>query len=111
MVAHICNPRTWDVKAGRTEDKSQPQLHSKFEVSLGYQKCIERKSEERRNERQEKRKRRVEGAGTLYEKERGPRTNDTESRGGFKGMHRFNGRMRTVKKTKHRPTIQRLVQP
>lgn len=91
----------------------------RFQASLSYIASLKSawatrnasKSEERRNERQEKRKRRMEGTGTLPEKVRSPRTNYTKSRGGFTGMHGLNGRLRTVKKTKHRPTIQRLVQP
>lgn len=33
MVAHACDPRTWEVEAGRSNVQSQPQLHSKFEAT------------------------------------------------------------------------------
>lgn len=38
MVAHIHNPRTFEVEIGGSESLGHPQLHSKFKNSLGYRK-------------------------------------------------------------------------
>lgn len=53
VVAQVCDPSTWDVKAGRTGNESQPQLHSKSEVSLDYTKHCrkEKKQKKKRNRR------------------------------------------------------------
>lgn len=34
MVAHTCNPNIWEAKAGALGVQEQPELLSKFEVSL-----------------------------------------------------------------------------
>lgn len=36
MVANFCDPSCWGGRVRGTGDRSQPQLHSEFEASLGY---------------------------------------------------------------------------
>ena len=36
LVTHAYNPSTQEMEAGGSEVQSPPQLHSKFEASLGY---------------------------------------------------------------------------
>lgn len=44
MVAHICNPSTREVDAGRTEVQGYPQLQNESEDSLGYMRvCLKKK--------------------------------------------------------------------
>lgn len=34
VVAHDCDPRAWEVEAGRSGVQIQPQIHNEFEASL-----------------------------------------------------------------------------
>lgn len=36
VLAHSCNPSTWEAKAGRSEVQDQCAIHSKLRASLGY---------------------------------------------------------------------------
>lgn len=43
-VAHSCNLSTWKVKAEISEVQGHPQVHDKFEVSLGCMKPCQKKN-------------------------------------------------------------------
>lgn len=38
MIAHTCNPSTWDGEAGISKVQDQPQLNGELEAILGYLK-------------------------------------------------------------------------
>jgi hypothetical protein len=45
VVAHTCNPSTWEAEAGRLQIWGQPELHSELEAILGYieTSCVKNK--------------------------------------------------------------------
>lgn len=45
VVMHACHPSTWEVPAGRSGVRGQPQLHSKLEGSLGYERACQNKKQ------------------------------------------------------------------
>lgn len=38
MLVHACNPSTWKVRAGGSRIQGHPEVHCKFEASLGHMK-------------------------------------------------------------------------
>jgi hypothetical protein len=55
MVAHACDPNTWEAEAGESWVQGQPSLQKEFKASLSYmvRLCIKKKKKKTKNQGQE----------------------------------------------------------
>lgn len=52
MLVHACNPSTWKVRAGGSRIQGHPEVHCKFEASLGHMKPSPKNQNKTKNQNQ-----------------------------------------------------------